>query len=191
MQSVWLIYCSTAGKPAGKKEFNPHQPLPENKIILADSIKMKLNRLFFQYWIPVIIWMFVIFWMSTGTFSSEQTSRIIVPLLNFLFPWFSPQDVEMIHGLIRKSGHISEYFVLGLLSYRAFRANSSRIWRLRWAGFALIVVTLFAASDELHQSFVVSRTPSLVDVGIDIFGGILSQGLIMLRGKIAGYDAKS
>ncbi len=109
---------------------------------------MKLNRIFFQYWLPVIIWMIVIFWMSTGTFSSEQTSRIIVPLLNFLFPWLSPQDVELIHGLIRKSGHVSEYLVLGLLSYRAFRADSSPIWRLRWAGFALIVVALFAASDE-------------------------------------------
>ena len=152
---------------------------------------MKLNRISLQYWLPVIIWMIVIFWMSTGTFSSEQTSRIIVPLLNFLFPRLSPQDVELIHGLIRKSGHVSEYLVLGLLSYRAFRADSSPIWRLRWAGFTLIVVALFAASDELHQSFVVSRTPSLVDVGIDILGGIISQGLIMLRAKLAGYHAKS
>jgi VanZ family protein len=158
--------------------------------IPSDSIKMKLNRYFFPYWLPVIIWMVVIFWMSTGTFSSEQTSRFIVPLLHFLFPRLAPQDVDLIHGLIRKSGHVAEYFVLGLLLYRAFRATSSRIWRLQWAGFALIVVTLFAASDELHQSFVASRTPSLVDVGIDLVGGILSQSVIMLRGKIVGYHAK-
>lgn len=149
---------------------------------------MKLNRDFIKYWLPVIIWMCVIFWMSTGTFSSEQTSQFIIPLLNFLFPWFSPQDADLIHGLIRKSGHVTEYFILGLLSFRAFRGESSQIWRLRWTVFGTVVVVLFAMSDEFHQSFVASRTSSYVDVGIDSVGGILSQIVIILRGKIVGYN---
>lgn len=144
---------------------------------------MRLQRDFMKYWIPVVIWMCFIFWMSTGTFSSEHTSRFIIPLLQSLSPWLSPEDVDLIHELIRKSGHLSEYFILGLLAFRAFRGVSSQKWCLQWTVLAVIVVALFAVSDELHQSLVASRNCSLFDVGIDLAGGILSQGAIYLAGK--------
>jgi len=136
---------------------------------------------FLKYWLPVILWMGVIFGASTGTFSSEQTSRFIVPLLHFLFPWLSPQDMDLIHELIRKAGHVTEYFILGLLLFRAFRSGSSQRWRPRWAIYAVIGVIIYAVSDEFHQSFVAARGASLVDVGIDSIGGVLSQIMIMLR----------
>jgi len=126
----------------------------------------------------------VIFWMSTGTFSSEQTSRFIVPALNFLFPGLTPYQLDMIHGLIRKTGHVTEYFLLGILFFHAFRGNSSQRWQSKWTIYALIGVAFYAVSDELHQSFVSSRTASIVDVGIDSAGGILSQIAIIFRWKI-------
>ena len=119
--------------------------------------------------------------MSTGSFSSDQTSRFIVPLVHFLFPSLLPHDVDLIHGLIRKTGHVAEYFVLGILSFRAFRGGSSKIWHLRWTVFVMILVVLFAVTDEIHQSLVASRTASVVDVGIDLVGGILSQIMMRLR----------
>jgi VanZ family protein len=140
-----------------------------------------LKQNFLKYWLPVILWMGVIFWMSTGTFSSEHTSRFIVPLLNFLFPWLSPQNVDLIHELIRKAVHVAEYFILGLLLFRAFRGDSSQGWRTRWAIYTVIGVILYALSDEFHQSFTAARGASLVDVGIDSAGGILSQIIVMLR----------
>jgi VanZ family protein len=126
----------------------------------------------------------VIFWMSTGMFSTEHTSRFIVPFLNFLFPGMAPQQVDMIHGLFRKTGHISEYFLLGLLFFHAFRSNSLQKWRPRWTVYSIIGVVLYAVSDEFHQVFISSRTASLIDVGIDSAGGILSQLAIILRWKI-------
>jgi VanZ family protein len=45
-------------------------------------------------------------------------------------------------------------------------------------------IVLYAVSDEFHQSFVSSRSASLIDVGIDSTGGILSQIVIILRWKI-------
>jgi VanZ family protein len=39
----------------------------------------------------------------------------------------------------------------------------------------MMVVALWATSDEFHQSFVFTRTASAVDVGIDIVAGILAQ----------------
>ena len=122
----------------------------------------------------------VIFWMSTGMFSSEHTSRFIVPILHFLFPWLLPQEVEMMHGLIRKAGHVTEYFILGLFLFRAFRSGSSRVWNLRWAIYSVIWIVFYAVSDELHQRFVSERNASLIDIGIDSVGGILSQIAITL-----------
>jgi VanZ family protein len=137
---------------------------------------MKLNfSNIFKYWSPVILWMSFIFWMSTDTFSAKHTSLIIEPILRFLMPEISSQELDMIHGLIRKCGHVVEYFVLGLFLFRAFRASfiRSRIWY--WVFPSIIGVVLYAASDEFHQSFVSARTASIIDVGIDTTGGILSQ----------------
>jgi len=99
------------------------------------------------------------------------------------------QNIDMLHGLIRKAGHVTEYFILGLLLFRAIRGNSQQGWRLRWAVYAVIGVVLYALSDELHQSFSSSRTSSLVDVGIDSAGGVLSQFAIIFREKISRHAA--
>jgi len=139
------------------------------------------NRNFLQYWLPVIIWMGVIFGMSTGMFSSDHTSRFIVPLLNFLFPQLSPHDVDLIHGLIRRAGHVTEYFILGVLLFRAFRSDSPYPWRPRWTLYAIIAVVAYAMSDEFHQSFVGTRTASLIDISIDSAGGVLSQVAVTFR----------
>ena len=136
---------------------------------------MTFNRNFFKYSLPVILWMCFIFWMSTETFSSENTVSVVETILRFLAPKISSQEVDLIHALIRKSAHVVEYFILGLLLFRAFRGGSIGSWKWRWSFFALIVVILWAASDEFHQSFVPTRTASVVDVAIDTAGGIIAQ----------------
>jgi VanZ family protein len=127
------------------------------------------------YWLPVILWMSVTFLMSTGLFSSEHTSLIIGPLIHFLFPSATPHQFILIHGIVRKLAHVTEYFVLGLLLFRAFRSGSTRPDTWRWAVSSLVVIAFYAATDEFHQTFVATRTPSIVDVGIDIIGGFLAQ----------------
>ncbi len=146
---------------------------------------MKVNcSNIFKYWFPVILWMIVIFWMSTDAFSAKNTSSIIEPILRFLWPGISLRKINMIHGLVRKCGHIMEYFILGLLLFRSFRGSSigSRPWC--WAFFSIIVVVLYAASDEFHQSFVSTRTASIGDVGFDTTGGILAQVVSTIRHRI-------
>jgi VanZ family protein len=140
-----------------------------------------IQQKFVKYWLPVIIWMCFIFWMSTDTFSSENTSKVIGPVLHLIFPSFSAETLDIIHGLIRKSAHVVEYFVLGLLLFRAFRSDSPQPWDRRWAIYAVIVIALYAMSDEFHQISVPSRTGSIFDIGLDTAGGILSQIAIMLR----------
>ncbi len=140
-----------------------------------------MNKNFMKYWVPVILWLAFIFWMSTGTFSSENSSLVIEPVLRFLAPEISSQAVELIHGIIRKAGHVTEYFILGLLLFRAFRGPSGKPWQWTWAFFAVIGAVLWSLSDEYHQSFVPTRTGSFTDVGFDAAGGILAQLASWLR----------
>jgi VanZ family protein len=136
---------------------------------------MTFNRNFIKYWLPVMFWMAFIFWMSTETFSSENTFSWLEMVLGLLIPKISSQELSLIHAVIRKAGHVTEYFILGLLLFRSFRGGSVSSWNWRWSFFAVMVVVLWAASDELHQSYVLTRTASAVDVGIDTAAGILAQ----------------
>jgi len=128
-----------------------------------------------KLWLPVTLWLAFIFFMSTGTFSAQNTFSILGPILNFLFPQLTPDEVAAIHGIIRKGAHVFEYFVLGLLLLRAFCTGSRGEWRWRWSALAMLGVALWALGDEFHQSFVPTRTASMADVAIDTAGGAFAQ----------------
>ena len=139
------------------------------------KVRGTFNRNFIKYWLPVVFWMAFIFWMSTETFSSENTFSWLEMVFGFLTPKISSQELSLIHAVIRKIGHVTEYFILGLLLFRGFCGGSISSWNWRWSFLAVTVVVLCAASDEFHQSFVLTRTASAVDVGIDTAAGILAQ----------------
>ena len=138
-------------------------------------MRTTFNRNFIKYWLPVMFWMAFIFWMSTETFSSEKTLSWIEIVVRSLVPEISTQGLDLIHTVIRKAGHVVEYFILGLLLFRSFRGGSISSWNWLWPFFTVVVVILWAVSDELHQSFVSTRTASAADVGIDTAAGILAQ----------------
>ena len=119
--------------------------------------------------------MALVLWMSTGTFSEANTSSFIKTVIRFLVPEISPRKAYVIHDFIRKLGHVTEYFILGLLLFRAFRGSSNESFNWRWPLSALSVVVLWAAGDEFHQFFIPTRTASPVDVGIDTAGGMFAQ----------------
>ena len=95
---------------------------------------------FVRDWLPVLGWAVVIF-----VFSS------IPDLGTGLGGW----DL-----VLRKLAHTAEYAILGALLVRA----TARAW----PAFGLGV--LYAASDEIHQTFVSGRHGTPVDVAIDAVG---------------------
>ncbi len=109
---------------------------------------------------------------STDMMSSEHTSRFLAPLMRWIMPDIQPEAVAFVQLIVRKLAHLTEYGVLAALLARALCAGSDR---LRWQHvmITLGVASLCAASDEFHQSFVASRTGSLIDFWIDIAGAIL------------------
>ncbi len=125
--------------------------------------------------------MLIIFGFSTNAGSPRNTSRIIGPILRWIYPDVSGEIIHGIQLVIRKGAHFAEYALLALLCWRAKRKpfrGDVRPWKWSEAGFALLVAVLFAASDEWHQSFVPSREGALRDVLIDSAGAML--GLLTL-----------
>lgn len=139
---------------------------------------------FVRYWLPVLIWMALVFSASADTQSYQHSSRLFEPLLRWLFPGLSPTAVATLHHAFRKTCHLTEYAILAWLFWRAIRKpvkNDPRPWLWSEAGLALAVVFIYAASDELHQAFVPTRTPHVSDVLIDTCGGAFALLLLWLR----------
>lgn len=124
--------------------------------------------------------MTLIFVGSTDLMSAEHTSRFIVPLVRWLYPTISPENLAELQFYVRKAAHISEYAVLAALLYRAL-VNTILMSRvLLSAAVVLLFCGLYAVSDEFHQSFVPSRTASARDVAIDGVGAIVGVLLVQL-----------
>jgi len=134
------------------------------------------------------LWLALIFFASSGEFSAENTSRLVRPVLLWLFPALSEAQLATAHLITRKASHFSEYAVLGFLARRAFIASSSEFIRRHWFQVALLLVVSYALLDEIHQSFVPSRTPSIYDSLIDIAGGITVLLFFKLRYQRSARD---
>jgi VanZ family protein len=93
-----------------------------------------------RLWLPVVAWAALIFALSS-----------VPDLGTGLGGWDT---------LLRKLAHATEYAVLGALLLRATRS----------VALAFALGTLYAVSDEIHQTFVTGRHGSPVDVAIDVLG---------------------
>jgi VanZ family protein len=145
---------------------------------------------FLKYWLPLVIWLGVIFVGSTNLMSAEHTSHYIVPFLLWLKPGMSPRTIWIILVVVRKCAHVTEYAILALLLWRAFRSVPilhAKTWMVFYA--ALLGCAVYAASDEFHQTFVKSRTPSVRDVFLDIAGAFV--GLLIGASFTHGDRKKS
>ena len=103
-----------------------------------------------KYWGPPLLWMMVIFFFS----SRERLAVSDEYTVNFIF---------------FKSLHVLEYAGLYFLLFRAtVQENFKNQKKARL--IALLIAFIYAASDELHQTFVPTREGRLRDVGIDTIG---------------------
>lgn len=151
---------------------------------------MKLNK--FIRWIPVIVWMTVIFLFSAqNADNSSQTSSLPAEILARLFnPDFEQCSeayknmlLDRCQFIVRKLAHFSVYTVLGMLTYNAFRGYEKLSLRLNLL-FSALLCLLYAISDEFHQSFVPGRSCQLRDVLIDFSGAVFGIALAVLFIKL-------
>jgi len=112
----------------------------------------------FVYYLPVILWMILIFWLS----NRPKIVKLENPTSDFF---------------IGKIAHLTEYAILFILWFHAIYKNSV-VKGKNWI-IPLVLTVLYAGSDEIHQLFIPTRTGMARDVIIDGIGGII--GLWMFK----------
>ncbi len=89
---------------------------------------------------------------------------------------------EDINHYIRRRGHLTEFAMLGaalMLHINYIYQYIKKINYKKIVAVTMLVVVLYAISDEFHQMFVPGRGPGVKDVVIDSIGGVLGC-LLML-----------
>jgi VanZ family protein len=105
-----------------------------------------------KWWLPVLIWMGVIFIGS----SIGGLPRV---------------GGKTTDGLVHRAAHVIEFAVLGALALRA--VSQDRPITKRELIRALIVIALYGASDEFHQRFTPGRSSEGLSVLFDVAGGAI------------------
>jgi VanZ family protein len=147
-------------------------------------------------WWPVVFWLGVIRAESTDTASASNTSALLYNVIAMVAPRVEHSFVDRLNEVLRKAGHFVGYGILGALVFVALRkTNRDRLravlnrawgiylrdfWRLEWAILGVLVAMITGSFDEIHQSFIPSRTGRWQDVVLDTCGAIVVQFLIYL-----------
>lgn len=129
-----------------------------------------------QRWIPVVLWCIVIFCFSEfPLFTGENTKRMLEAVLSYLpFGTDGDDTSSPLNFIIRKLAHLTEFGILAVLVWRALEPK-----RMAYVG-AWIFATVYAMTDEWHQSFKPERTASVRDVLIDSCGALIALLCIRL-----------
>jgi VanZ family protein len=139
-------------------------------------------------WFWVVAWIAVIQIFASGSFSANETSRFIGPLLRWLFPDADAESVAAAHFAIRKASHLVEYALLALLALRAFQLSLDR--PLAWLGAASLALALaVAVVDESRQAAAANRTGALSDVALDMTGAASALALAGVARRFWGARA--
>lgn len=142
--------------PKGAK--SPESAHPNKTCERHEIMQMKFIK-FFNFWLPPIFWASLIFSLSG------------MPNLNSGLAAF--WDV-----FLRKLAHATEFGILAVLIFRAFRGYNLGFWK-SWA-LGLILAVAYAFLDEFHQLFVFERQGKLFDVFVDGLGVIFIGAIIFL-----------
>jgi VanZ family protein len=127
--------------------------------------------------------MAAIFIFSTSTFNDRVTGSVLGRVLDLFWTGYTHRELMYINFLVRKSAHVAVYAVLALLWFRAL-AYGAGYDRKKAMLAALLIVTVVAASDEFHQSFVHGRTAKKSDVALDMLAGAIALTVLGPRIKI-------
>jgi len=110
----------------------------------------KKTKLLTSLWLPVILWCGLLFYLSS-------------------IPNLKTAQNPFWDEIIRSGIHLIFYAILYLLFFRAlnFAKKKKDFW------LPLILAVLYGFSDEIHQSFVPTRSFQLRDLVVDFSGTVL------------------
>lgn len=136
-------------------------------------------------YILLLSWMAVIFLLSNEghDISSGRSDTFVYALQSAGITW----QVDLLTFLVRKSAHITAYFILGVLAYNVIRLyRLSTQWRIV---ISIGIAMLYACTDEVHQMFVSGRSGEVRDVLIDTAGAAV--GVVVYAALSSRFYKKS
>lgn len=104
-------------------------------------------------WIPVTLWMGIIFAMSS--FEASVISQF-----------------NLVEFIIKKTIHVIEYSFLWYLSFNALKRTHTNN-TVKQGYIALIITIVYAVTDEIHQTLVPTRHGTFRDIIIDSLGAAI------------------
>ncbi len=138
----------------------------------------------------------VIFTESTDMASAKNTGGLLYSVISLVAPHIDPAFVDLLNEVLRKTGHFLGYGILSVLVFLALK-NTNRdrlrnlvrrpwgiylrdLWRREWSLIGVMAALGMATYDEIHQTFIPSRTGRWQDVVIDTSGAIAMQVVVYL-----------
>lgn len=130
------------------------------------------------FWLALAIsWCLAIFIATASPASTgDHTQQLIMKYTGLTY-----DQASIVNLVFRKFVHLSSFGLLAIWFYKSFEKKP---FTLAW-----ILTTLYAASDEFHQSLVPNRTASIWDVGLDSFGALLALLVIKFFSRKTTHKA--
>jgi len=162
-------------------------------------MKLRVKLLLSLLVVIAVAAMIFFFSSQDGAESSRLSGSVTQWLLTHLVPGFSSMSraarrafLLRWSGIVRKAAHFMEYALLGLsltvFLHYLLRDASKRVVGLSAWGLS----AFYACTDELHQCFVDSRGPAVMDVGIDSAGALVGvlAALLLLAVRHAARERR-
>lgn len=150
-----------------------------------------IKRIIYGVLLLVTFIMIFKFSASSGNSShgiSTDVSEFIAKVLN-VSNGKRNEFVETIEPYIRKIAHFSIYAFVGI--WEMLFLDTFNISDEKKLLIGTLVGTIYAISDELHQSFVPGRSAQIIDVVIDSEGNLLGLlGILLIIMLIKRYKEK-
>lgn len=135
--------------------------------------------------IVLILWMIVIFSFSSAdanksTGTSDKVITTMIEIKDKITNNETPNNEKEIivknsSFYIRKIAHITEYLILGFLTFNLLKQYSvTNIY------YAIGLSILYSCTDEFHQLFISGRSGSIRDILIDSIGILIGTYLYKL-----------
>lgn len=107
---------------------------------------------------------------------SNETTALSGGLARKIAEWLGGRfDVHQTEAVLRKLAHFTIFMALGIGLTGMLLSQV----HLPVVSMVVLLGTVFAAADEIHQSFVPGRSPRVMDVLIDLSGVIVGMLLIL------------
>jgi VanZ family protein len=152
--------------------------MPEGPLGLEERSSRHSFKFWINAWLPVLLGIAVIVLESTEYLGADHTSHPLRVIFQAIFGPVSEAQWEILHHLIRKSGHFLGYGAIGLLWLRAWWMTLPHSRFLPDAALALLGTAMIASADEFNQSFIPNRTGTPWDVLLDCCGALTVQFLV-------------